>query len=68
MGVQHTFGGISRVAFPLAAGATMDRFGLGIPFYVAGALVAATLLLTMQMEGYTEPPVASVKPSVAGGV
>jgi multidrug resistance protein len=68
MGVQHTFGGISRVAFPLAAGATMDRFGLGIPFYVAGALVAATLLLTMQMEGYTEPPVASVKASVAGGV
>ena len=60
MGVQHTFGGVSRVAFPLAAGATMDRFGVGIPFYVAGALVGATLLLTLQMEAYTEPPAARV--------
>lgn len=66
MGVQHTFGGVSRVAFPLAAGATMDRFGVGIPFFVAGALVAATLLLTLQMEAYTEPPVPTVRPSVAG--
>lgn len=67
MGVQHTFGGASRVAFPLAAGATMDRFGLGIPFYVAGALVAATLFLTMQMESYSEPPVRTANPSGASG-
>lgn len=66
MGVQHTFGGVSRVAFPLAAGATMDRFGLGIPFFVAGGLVGATLLLTLRMEAYTEPPVPTVKPSIAG--
>jgi multidrug resistance protein len=68
MGVQHTFGGISRVAFPLAAGATMDRFGVGIPFFVAGGLVAATLLLTLQMEAYTEPPVPAVKPSIVESV
>ncbi len=68
MGVQHTFGGISRVAFPLAAGATMDRFGVGIPFFVAGGLVAATLLLTLQLEAYTEPPVPAARPSIAGGV
>lgn len=67
MGVQHTFGGLSRVAFPLAAGATMDRFGVGIPFYVAGAMVGATLLLTLKMEAYTEPPVAAAKPSIVAG-
>jgi MFS family permease len=43
MGVQHTFGGISRVLFPVAAGLLMDRFGLGVPFWIAGLLVLATL-------------------------
>ncbi len=46
MGVQHTFGGVSRVAFPIAAGLLMDRFGLGVPFWLAGILVLATLPLT----------------------
>jgi multidrug resistance protein len=52
MGVQHTFGGVSRVAFPLAAGFAMDRLGLGFPFVIAGALVLGTLLLTTSMEDY----------------
>ena len=52
MGVQHTFGGISRVVFPLAAGVAMDNLGLGFPFVVAGVLVLSTLLLTTSMEDY----------------
>jgi multidrug resistance protein len=43
MGVQHTFGGVSRVVFPIAAGLLMDHFGLGVPFWLAGLLVFATL-------------------------
>jgi MFS family permease len=43
MGVQHTFGGASRVLFPVAAGLLMDRFGVGVPFWLAGLLVLATL-------------------------
>jgi multidrug resistance protein len=43
MGVQHTFGGVSRVLFPVAAGLLMDHFGLGVPFWIAGLLVLATL-------------------------
>jgi MFS family permease len=43
MGVQHTFGGVSRVVFPLAAGLLMDHFGVGVPFWIAGLLVLATL-------------------------
>ncbi len=43
MGVQHTFGGASRVLFPVAAGVLMDRFGLGVPFWLSGLLVLATL-------------------------
>ena len=45
MGVQHTFGGISRVVFPIAAGALMDRFGVGVPFWLACILVLLTLPL-----------------------
>jgi MFS family permease len=60
MGVQHTFGGISRVLFPLAAGVAMDRLGLGIPFVVAGVLVLGTLLLTASMEEYAPTRLASV--------
>ncbi len=46
MGVQHTFGGISRVAFPIAAGLLMDGLGVGVPFWIAGLLVLVTLPLT----------------------
>lgn len=46
LGVQQTFGGISRVAFPVAAGLGMDRAGMGTPFAVAGALLLLTLPLS----------------------
>jgi MFS family permease len=45
MGVQHTFGGVSRVAFPVAAGFLMDTFGVGVPFWLSALLVVATLPL-----------------------
>jgi len=53
LGVQQTFGGISRVAFPVFAGLLMDSLGLGVPFLVAGLMVLATL------------PLASVIPAPA---
>lgn len=46
MGVQHTFGGVSRVAFPIGAGFLMDHGGVGLPFLLSGLLVLATLPLT----------------------
>jgi multidrug resistance protein len=62
MGVQHTFGGISRVSFPLATGYAMDRMGKGIPYIVAGILVLLTLVLTVSMERFIEAPAAEQKP------
>jgi MFS family permease len=62
MGVQHTFGGVSRVVFPLAAGAAMDRFGVGVPFWVAGLLVLLTLPLTEAMASYLEAEPAGATP------
>jgi multidrug resistance protein len=46
MGIQHMFGGASRVAFPIGAGIAMDQLGLGVPFFVAAGLVIALLPLT----------------------
>ncbi|MBA3319483.1 MAG: MFS transporter [Gemmatimonadales bacterium] len=61
MGVQHTFGGVSRVAFPIAAGLLMDRFGVGVPFWIAGVLVLGTLPLTRSIgsKSEAEPPESS---------
>jgi multidrug resistance protein len=51
LSVQQTFGGVSRVAFPIGAGVLMDRFGLGTPYWVAGALVMLTLPFLRGLEG-----------------
>jgi MFS family permease len=55
MGVQHTFGGASRVLFPVAAGFLMDRFGVGVPFWIAGLLVLATLPFAWALADSLEP-------------
>jgi multidrug resistance protein len=60
MGVQQTFGGVSRVVFPVAAGLIMDELGRGVPFAVAAALVLVTLPLTGAMGTYA--PVATAPP------
>lgn len=46
-GVQQTFGGVTRVAFPIGAGILMDQVGRASPFWIAGALVLLTLPLAM---------------------
>ncbi|HEY8256509.1 MAG TPA: MFS transporter [Gemmatimonadales bacterium] len=55
MGVQHTFGGVSRVLFPVAAGVLMDHFGVGVPFWVSGLLVLATLPLAWALAESLQP-------------
>jgi multidrug resistance protein len=54
MGVQQTFGGVSRVVFPIMAGWAFDRFP-ELPFFVSATLVAGTILLGLGMEQYTRP-------------
>jgi multidrug resistance protein len=53
MGVQHSFGGVSRVVFPIAAGFLMDHAGVGVPFWLSGLLVLVTLPMTWALVGYT---------------
>ncbi|MBL8752912.1 MAG: hypothetical protein JNK15_06380, partial [Planctomycetes bacterium] len=44
LGLQHTFGGLSRLVAPLAYGVLLDAFGAGVPLWVAAGVVAATIL------------------------
>jgi MFS family permease len=60
MGVQQTFGGLSRVIFPIVLGFAYDNLGTRIPFWISATLVFATIFLGLGMEEYTKP-----KPEVA---
>jgi MFS family permease len=65
LGVQQTFGGASRVAFPIAAGVMIDHLGIGTPFWLSGAMVLGALLLTGRMGSYAAPRPASAAPPAA---
>ena len=53
MGVQQTYGGITRIAFPVIFGAAFDSvLGEPSPFFISATLVLATLLLGRDMELY----------------
>src|SRR5918999_139666 len=64
MGVQQTFGGMARVAFPIIAGFLFDRV-VELPFLVAAALVAGTLYLGVGMEEFVRPKAV---PAAAAGL
>ncbi len=50
MGVQQTYGGISRVVIPLWAGFAYDHFGRSVPFLTSAMLVLGTLLLGLGVD------------------
>ena len=50
MGVQQTFGGLSRVIVPLWAGFSYDHFGRTVPLFTSAALVFGTLALGLGID------------------
>jgi multidrug resistance protein len=52
MGVQQTFGGVTRVAFPVVLGIAFDTFGHQSPFWISATVVLSTLLMGRDMERY----------------
>ena len=61
MGTQQTWGGISRVIFPLIAGWAFQSIGIGAPFWICATFVAGTLFLGRGMENFARDAEASVK-------
>ncbi|MGE3172555.1 MAG: MFS transporter [Planctomycetota bacterium] len=52
MGLQQTYGGLLKIVLPLMYGWAFDRLGISVPFFVAAALVLATLPLGVGMGRY----------------
>lgn len=50
MGVQQTFGGLSRVIVPLWAGFSYDQFGKAVPLFTSAALVLGTIVLGLGID------------------
>ena len=50
MGVQQTYGGISRIIIPLWAGFAYDQFGRGVPFFTSAVLVLGTVFLGIHVD------------------
>jgi MFS family permease len=57
MGVQHAFGGMSRVVGPLWATWVFQALGPSWPFLIASAIMGVVLLLALRV-----PAVASPEP------
>jgi MFS family permease len=49
MGVQQTFGGASRVVFPIALGWAFDHLVPGAPFWISATIVILTLSLSFAL-------------------
>ena len=56
MGLQQSFGGVSRIIAPLWAGFAFDTLGMGVPFYTAALVVLATISLGLGLDQYVKRP------------
>jgi MFS family permease len=65
MGVQQAFGSVARVAGPIWATAAFQALGIGVPFYVSGAVVLVVLLLALRVKP-SEVAARTAAESVAG--
>lgn len=63
MGVQQTFGGLSRVIIPLWAGFSYDHFGKTVPLFTSAALVVGTIALGLGIDDGRKAPAAPVASS-----
>ncbi|MDP9202251.1 MAG: MFS transporter [Gemmatimonadota bacterium] len=63
MGVQQTFGGLSRVIIPLWAGFSYDHFGKTVPLFTSAALVFGTIVLGLGIDDGRKAAVPVVTPT-----
>ena len=63
MGMQQTYGGITRAIAPVLYGRAFDTLGVASPYYFSSAIIAATILLGFGLDKYArhEPAAPSRK-------
>src|SRR5436190_2018097 len=52
MGMQQTYGGITRAIAPVLCGRAFDTLGVASPYYFSSAIIAATILLGFGLDKY----------------
>jgi MFS family permease len=65
MGLQQSFGGVSRIIAPLWAGFAFDALGHGIPFYTAAVFVLGTISLGLGLDQFAKRPAPAPPPHAA---
>ena len=54
MGLQQTYGGVARAIAPLFFGWSFDRLGVSSPYFIASAIIMATILLGLGLDQYAK--------------
>jgi MFS family permease len=67
MGMQQTYGGVSRMIAPLFFGWSFDRLGPSSPYFFSSAFILATVVLGFGLDKYAKPQ-AKVKDSAVAPV
>jgi MFS family permease len=55
MGMQQTYGGVSRIIAPLFFGWAFDSLGVSSPYFFSAAFILATILLGFGLDKYARP-------------
>ncbi len=63
MGMQQTYGGVSRIIAPLFFGWSFDRLGVNSPYFFSSAFILVTIFLGFGLDQYARPK--SVAPEAA---
>jgi MFS family permease len=54
MGMQQTYGGVARAVAPLFFGWAFDSLGVSSPYFIASAVILATILLGLGLDKYAK--------------
>ena len=65
MGMQQTYGGVTRIIAPLFFGWAFDHLGVSAPYFFSSAFILATIFLGFGLDQYARLAV-SVAPEVSG--
>ena len=66
MGMQQTYGGITRAIAPVLYGRAFDSLGVASPYYFSSAIIAATLFLGFGLDKYARHESAAAEPAANG--
>jgi MFS family permease len=62
MGMQQTYGGVTRAIAPVLYGRAFDTLGVSSPYYFSSAIILATIFLGFGLDKYARHEVAQPKP------